>query len=109
MADGDRLGQIEQREARSPQPRNVDQMIRTLNQSRRGNTLYVKLLGSDPGAVVNGESLTALPPSVLGVLEADRSSGSFSPLSNATLGEWELPTEHAVNGSRTLSIAVSPN
>ncbi len=109
VADGGRLGQIEQREARTQQPRNVDQMIRMLNRSRRGSTLYVKLLGSDPGAVVSGESLTALPPSVLGVLEADRSTGSFSPLSNATLGEWELPTDHAVNGSRTLSIVVSPN
>ena len=109
VADGTRLGQIEQREARTQQPRNVDQMIRMLNRSRRGSTLYVKLLGSDPGAVVSGESLTALPPSVLGVLEADRSTGSFSPLSNATLGEWELSTEHAVNGSRTLSIVVSPN
>jgi hypothetical protein len=46
---------------------------------------------------------------VLGVFESDRSTGSFSPLSNATLGEWELATEHAVNGSRTISIAVSPN
>jgi hypothetical protein len=43
------------------------------------------------------------------VFEADRSTGSFSPLSNATLGEWELPTDHAVNGSRTISIVVSPN
>jgi hypothetical protein len=109
VADGNRLGQIEQREARSPQPRNVDQMIRMLNRSRRGSTLYIKLLGSDPGAVVSGETLTALPPSVLGVFEADRSTGSFSPLSNATLGEWELPTDHAVNGSRTISIVVSPN
>jgi hypothetical protein len=109
VADGNRLGQIEQREARSQQPRNVDQMIRMLNRGRRGSTLYVKLLGSDPGAVVSGESLTALPPSVLGVLEADRSTGSFSPLSNATLGEWELPTDHVVSGSRTLSIVVSPN
>ena len=58
---------------------------------------------------VSAGLLTALPPSVLGVLEADRSTGSFSPLSNATLGEWELPTDHAVNGSRTLSIVVSPN
>jgi len=109
VADGGRLGQIEQREARSQQPRSVDQIIRTLNRSRRGNTLYVKLLGSDPGAVVSGESLTALPPSVLGVLEADRSGGSFNPINNATLGEWALPTDHAVSGSRTLSITVSQN
>jgi hypothetical protein len=107
VADGGRLGQIEQRETRSSQPRSVDQIIRTLNRSRRGNTLYVKLLGSGPGAVVKGEPLTALPPSVLGVLESDRSNGSFNPLTNATLGEWQLATDQAVTGSKTLSITVS--
>jgi hypothetical protein len=107
VADGGRLGQIEQRETRASQPRSVDQIVRTLNRSRRGNTIYVKLLGSEPGAVVKGEPLTALPPSVLGVLEGDRSGGSFNPLTNATLGEWQLATEHAVTGSKTLSITVS--
>jgi hypothetical protein len=107
VADGGRLGQIEQRETRSSQPRSVDQIVRALNRSRRGNTVYVKLLGAEPGAVVKGEPLTALPPSVLGVLEADRSGGSFNPLTNATLGEWQLATEHAVTGSKTLSITVS--
>src|SRR4029078_5414869 len=104
VPDGARLAQPEQREARLPQQlRSVSQMIRTLNKGRRNNTLYVKLLGSEAGAVVNGETLSSLPPSVLAILEADRSGGSFNPLGTATLGEWELPTEHAVSGSRTLN------
>ena len=109
VSDGARLGQSELRELRSPQPRSVDQMIRTLNKGRRNNTLYVKLLGSEAGAVVNGELLSSLPPSVLGVLEGDRNSGNFNPLHSATMAEWELPTEHAVAGSRTLTITVSQN
>jgi hypothetical protein len=109
VSDGARLGLNEQREARAPQPRDVDQIIRTLNKGRRNNSLYIKLLGSDAGAVVNGELLAALPPSVLGVLEGDRNGGNFNPLHNATLSEWELPTEHAVAGSRTLTITVSQN
>jgi hypothetical protein len=108
VSDGARLGLAEQRELRQAQPKSVDQVIKAINKGRRNNTLYVKLLGSDAGAVVNGESLTSLPPSVLSVLEGDRNSGNFNPLHSATLGEWELPTEHAVTGSRTLSIAVSP-
>jgi hypothetical protein len=109
VSDGGRLGLAEQREARAPQLRTVDQMIKSLNKGRRNNTLYVKLLGSDAGAVVNGELLSSLPPSVLGVLEGDRNGGNFNPLHSATLGEWELSTEHAVAGSRTLTITVSPN
>ena len=109
VSDGSRLAQVEQREARPQQPRSVPQMIRAVNKARRNDTLYVKLLGSEPGAVVNGELLSSLPPSVLGVLEADRNGGSFNPLRSATLGEWELPTEHAVNGSRTLTLSVAQN
>ncbi len=110
VTDGSRLEQAEQREARLPQQlRSVSQLIRTLNKGRRNNTLYVKLLGQEAGAVVNGEALSSLPPSVLSILEADRSGGSFNALQTASLGEWELPTEHAVTGSRTLTVAISAN
>jgi hypothetical protein len=109
VSDGARLGLAEQREARLPQPRSVAQLVRALNKARRNNVLYVKLLGSEPGAVVNGELLSSLPPSVLAVLEADRSGGNFNPLHSATLGEWEVPTDHAVTGVRTLTIQVSAN
>jgi hypothetical protein len=46
---------------------------------------------------------------VLAVLEADRNGGNFNALNTATLGEWELPTEHVVSGTRTLSVTVSAN
>jgi hypothetical protein len=110
VADGARLDQTEQRDVRvPPQLRTVDQVIKSLNKARHNNTLYVKLVGSDAGAVVNGERLSSLPPSVLAVLEADRNGGSFNPLRSATLGEWELATEQVVSGARTLSITVSQN
>jgi hypothetical protein len=107
VADGLRLAQLEQREQRqAQQPQSVAQMIKVLNNSRRNNRLYVKLLSGDPGVIVNGEALSSLPPSVLAVFEADRFGGSFVPLRSATIGEWELPVEHAVSGSRQLSIDV---
>jgi hypothetical protein len=38
------------------------------------------------------------------VLEADRDGGNFRPLQSALVGEWEIPTDYAVSGSRTLTI-----
>ena len=67
------------------------------------------MLGSEAGAVVNGEVLSSLPPSVLAVLEADRNGGSFNPLYTTTLGEWTITTPHAVAGVRTLTVPVTPN
>ena len=47
-----------------------------------------------------------LPPSVLGVLESDRSSGSVSTLRSALRGEWEVPLDLAVTGSRQLTLSL---
>jgi hypothetical protein len=105
VTDGRQLNQIEQRELRrSVQPTSVAQMIKVLNQSHRNNRVYVRLLTGTPGAVVNGEALTSLPPSVLAVLEGDRSGGNFAPIRSAALGEWELAMDSAISGTRVLTI-----
>ncbi len=109
VSDGARLNATENREARLPQPRTVPQIVRALNKQRRNNTIYVKLLASDSGAVVNGEVLSSLPPSVLAVVESDRSGGQVSLLQTTTLGEWQSRTEQLVSGSRTLTIQLSAN
>lgn len=107
VTDGRQLNAIEQRELRRAlDPQTVAQMVRLLNDTRRNNRIYIRLLTGTPGAVVNGEALTALPPSVLGVLESDRNGGSFTPIRSATVGEWELPMQSAVTGSRLLTIQV---
>jgi hypothetical protein len=79
-------------------------MMRVLNDTRKNNRLYVRLVTRDGGAIVKGESLAALPPSVLAVVEADRDGGNYRPLQSALLGEWEIATDFAVSGSRTLQI-----
>jgi hypothetical protein len=107
VTDGRQLNAIEQRELRrSLQPQSVAQMLRLLNDTRRNNRIYVRLLMGTPGAVVNGEPMAALPPSVLAVLESDRNGGSFTPIRSATLGEWQIPMDSAVNGSRVLTVSV---
>lgn len=107
VTDGRQLNAMEQRDLRrSLQPQSVAQMIRVLNDTRRNNRIYIRLLNGKPGAIVNGEALTSLPPSVLSVLESDSNGGSYTPLRSAAVGEWELTMDSAVSGSRVLSIDV---
>ena len=105
VTDGRQLNALEQRELRgSLQPQTIAQLMRVLNEARRNNRIYVRLMTGRAGAVVNGEAMTALPPSVLSVLESDRNGGSFTPIRSAALGEWEIPADAAVTGSRMLTI-----
>jgi hypothetical protein len=106
VSNGTRLAQAEQRDRQPTQAQSVDQMIRIFNRARRNNRIYVRLTASAPGAVINGETLSALPPSVLAVIEADRDNGAVRPLSSAVLGEWELPSDYAVAGQRSLKLTV---
>jgi hypothetical protein len=106
VADGVSLAQWEARElpVQPLRTASLPQMIRVLNNTRRNNRLYVRLVTRDGGAVVNGEPLAALPPSVLAVIESDRNGSDFRPLQSAVLGEWELTAGYAVAGARTLAL-----
>ncbi len=108
VSDGTRLSQWETRELQQAavSSRGVPQMLNVINSARKNNRIYVRLLGTDPGAVVKGEVLPSLPPSVMAVLESDRNGGSFSPLRSALLGQWEVPTEQAITGTRTLTLTI---
>jgi hypothetical protein len=107
VSDGVQLTQLERRErSATNDPASIAQMIRTLNSQRKNNRLYVRLLRPDAGAVVDGEPLSALPPSILAVFDGDRSGGDMISLDRAAVGDWELQTDHAVTGSRLLTINV---
>ncbi|MGH9462814.1 MAG: hypothetical protein ACRD1X_16480, partial [Vicinamibacteria bacterium] len=108
VADATTISGLERRESRDGfEPNNLDQLIRALNSLRKNNRLYVKLMRPDrEGAIVAGEYLSSLPPSVMNVLQADRSSASYIPISTSTLWEYELVTDYSVSGARQLEITV---
>ncbi|HYB96669.1 MAG TPA: SpoIVB peptidase S55 domain-containing protein [Vicinamibacterales bacterium] len=106
VADAARTTAEDRREIRGADMQRVSQLVRTFNRARRNNRLYVRLTSSDAGAVVNGEPMAGLPPSVLAVIEADRNSGTVSSLRSVTRGEWELALDFAVTGARQLTLSL---
>ena len=106
VADAARTTADDRRDTRGADMQRVSQMMRTFNRARKNNRLYVRLTTADSGAVVNGEPMAGLPPSVLSVLEADRNSGSVNSLRTMTRGEWELALDFAVTGARQLTLTL---
>ena len=106
VADAARTTADDRRDTRGAEIQRVSQMMRTFNRARRNNRVYVRLTTPDSGAVVNGEPMAGLPPSVLAVLEADRHSGNVGSLRSTTRGEWELALDFAVTGSRQLTLTL---
>jgi hypothetical protein len=107
VADGAALTSMEQREMRQAfVPKDMDQLLRAINGLRHNHHIYARLLRAEEGAIVGGEYLQALPPSVMAVLGGSEQSGQVVPIRTAAVWESELPTDYAVSGSRLLSLTV---
>ena len=106
IADAPTLTTMEQREMRQNfLPNDLDQLIRAINSLRSNNHLYLRLLRADDGAIVAGEFLQSLPPSVLSVMGTAQGDNVL-PTRTASVWEHDLHTDYAIAGSRTLTLAL---
>jgi hypothetical protein len=107
VADAASITAMEQREMRQAfVPKDLDQLIRAINGLRRNNHVYARLLRAEEGAIVGGEYLQSLPPSVLSVLGGSDEAGNVIPLRTAAVWDFDLPTDYAVTGARVLTLNV---
>jgi hypothetical protein len=92
-----------------PDPQSLDQVLDFLARVRPPNSLNLLAYRSAPGAVVAGDALQALPPSVATILR-DRGPGEASTpeLSHVRLQSVSVEQPTPVNGSVRLRIDVQP-
>jgi len=106
LADAPTLTALEQQEMRQAFiPKDLDQLIRAINGLRRNNHLYLRLLQPSGGAIVAGELLESLSPSVLSVMGTAQGD-DVAPMRTAALWEYDLQTEYAISGTRSLTLTV---
>jgi hypothetical protein len=90
-------------------PRDLTQLIKLINDIRKNDRLYVRLFRRAAGAVIDGEGLPGLPPSILSILKSERNTGSMSPLQTLPLMEYELPpSDYVVSGAKLLNLVINP-
>jgi hypothetical protein len=107
VSDAQAITALEQREMRQQfAPRDLDQLIRSINALRHNNHVYARLLRADDGAIVRGEYQQSLPPSVLSVLGGAEQGVSVVPIRTAAVWDFEMPTDYAINGARVLTLTV---
>jgi SpoIVB peptidase S55 len=109
VADGSTLTAVENRSLRqSFTPRDLDQLIRAINNIRKNDRVYVRLQRPEPSVVLRGEEFSTLPPSFGAVITSDRSASStLSTMRSSNLYEYELPsTPYMITGQRSLTIEV---
>lgn len=105
VGDGGALQQASGAQAFVPQ--DIGQLVQAINKIRKVGRLYVRLLRTNPGAVIGTNELPNLPPSVVATLNSDRTSGGYTPINLSPVYEAELPpADFLISGQQMISIEV---
>jgi hypothetical protein len=93
--------------ARQFVPKNLSELIKTINEIKKSDRLYVQTSRVTNGAIIGAKELPNLPPSMLATLNNDRTAGGFKPTLLTILTEQELaPAEFIVSGQQVITIEV---
>ena len=88
-------------------PKSLSQLIKAINNIKRNDRLYVRLYREQGGAVIAGEGLPGLPPSLLALYSAQKTSGETKRIRKVIYVEHELsPTDFVLKGQQVIRVNV---
>src|SRR5687768_18578624 len=84
-------------------PRNLGELIGTINKLKLADRLYLQTFRTTNGAIIGSSEMPNLPPSVLATLNNDRTAGGIKPALQTIVNELALaPAEFLISGQQTL-------
>jgi len=88
-------------------PKDLGQLIRAINHLRKNDRLYIRLTRDRMGAVVEGEGMADLPPSLLALYGSGKTMGDTQSVAQVVYAEHELAaTDFVLQGGREITVQV---
>ena len=90
-------------------PKNINQLVKILQQSENNTDIIFELFLSQPGLTVQGEEFSDLPTSVMSVMNSAQQVGTSGYTRGTTLHRDKVPTNYVIFGSGVLQLVVDRN
>ena len=88
-------------------PRSMSQILRLLNNLRKSNRIYFKVLATKPGLFLRGEEMPNLPPSMKSLFASPRAAlPAPTELTSSTLTEYQLPVQYVFKGLAVVPVRI---
>lgn len=90
-------------------PRDLGQLVRALNRTRRNNRLYALLMSPQRSFVIQGEEYPSPPPSLVQTFLSDPAvAGSMALSATSVVGDFETQSiPYTIRGQKTLFLRVT--
>lgn len=88
-------------------PESLSQLVKAINNLKKNDRLYVRLYREQSGAVIGGEGMPGLPPSLLSLYNSRKTAGDVNSIHRVVYFELELPAkDYALSGRKVLRVNV---
>lgn len=88
-------------------PRNLSELVKTMNSLKLSDRLYSQIFRASTGAIIGASEMPDLPPSMLATLNNERASGGVKPAARTVISESEIaPADFIISGQQSLTIEV---
>ncbi len=88
-------------------PRDLADLVKTINGVKLSDRLYVQTTRTTPGAIIGSSEMPNLPPSVLATLNNERTAGGIKPFVQTVVSETAVPpADFIIGGQQTITIEV---
>lgn len=109
VSDTASLQQIEriQYKTQGIMPRSLNQLVRLLNNLRKNNRIYLKVLAAKPGLFLRGEEMPNLPPTMKSMFSSRRAASSpATDLTRSTLSQSQIMVDYVFKGATVIPVKI---
>ena len=89
-------------------PRDLDQLVRLINQLRRNDRLYIVATATDPGLFVEGSRMPNLPPSAAEILSRPGGEGGRGRMPQRHVLEESVSVDQFIEGAVRVELEILP-
>jgi hypothetical protein len=88
-------------------PRDVHQLVRALNRTRRNNRIYALLMAPQRSFVMQGDEYPSPPPSLVQTMMSDPASSGITFSGTSVVGDFETKAvPYTIRGEKTIALKV---
>lgn len=87
-------------------PVSFNHILKILDERRKNNHLYMQVQVEDKGLMLEGEELSALPPSVMDIMNSTNSNGTSNKTQARIIHEESVVLDYAITGARRITVRI---
>ncbi|MCU0285408.1 MAG: hypothetical protein MUF15_03310 [Acidobacteria bacterium] len=87
-------------------PTNLNTLIRAINNIRKNNRIYLKLMTNGEGVFIKGNEYSSLPLSMQNIFSFNSTSDDQTDMKYSTITEYQYPVPAVVTGTKLFKIKI---